>query len=58
MSAVFGKTGHKKKYIEKDKDFGKILSDLREKNINRPIIGLLNINSISFISLNLRPIST
>ena len=58
MSAVFGKTGHKKKYIGKDKDFGKILSDLREKNINRPIIGLLNINSISFISLNLRLIST
>ena len=45
MSAVFGKTGHKKKYIEKDKGFGEILSDLREKNINQPIIGLLNLGS-------------
>ena len=41
------KTGHKVKHIEKDKGFGDILNDVREKNINRPIIGQLNINSIS-----------
>ena len=28
------------------KSFGEILNDVREKNINRPIIGQLNINSI------------
>ena len=33
--------------MEKDKCFGEILNDVREKNINRPIIGQLNINLIS-----------
>ena len=32
--------------MEKDKGFGEILNDVRQKNINRPIIGQLNINSI------------
>ena len=41
-----GITGHKEKYIEKDKGFGEILNNVRVKNINRPIIGQLNINSI------------
>ena len=36
----------RKKRIEKDKGFSEILNDVREKNINRPIIGQLNINSI------------
>ena len=40
-----GKTGHREKHIEKGKGFGDILNDVREKNINRPIIGQLNINS-------------
>ena len=41
-----GKTSQKEKHIEKDQSFGEILNDVREKNINRPIIGQLNINSI------------
>ena len=41
-----GKTGHKEKNIEQYKDFGEILNDVREKNINLLIIGQLNINSI------------
>ena len=41
-----GKTSQKEKRIEKDQSFGEILNDVREKNINRPIIGQLNINSI------------
>ena len=41
-----GKTSHKEKHTEKDQCFGEILNDVREKNINRPIIGQLNINSI------------
>ena len=32
--------------MEKDKSFGEILDDVREDNINRPIIGQLNLNSI------------
>ena len=39
-----GKTSHKEKRSEKS--FGEILNDIREKIINRPIIGQLNINSI------------
>ena len=42
----FGKTGYKEKRMEKDKSFGEILDDVREENINRPIIGQLNLNSI------------
>ena len=30
-----------------DKCLGEVLNDVREKNISRPIIGQLNINSIS-----------
>ena len=41
-----GKTGNKEKHIEKDKGFGEIMNDAREKNIKRPIIELLSINSI------------
>ena len=41
-----GITGHKEKHIEKDKGFGEILNNVRVKNINRPIIGQVNINSI------------
>ena len=41
-----GKSGDKKKHIEKDKGFGKILNNVREKNVNRPIMGQSNINSI------------
>ena len=32
--------------MEKDNCFGEVLNDVREKNINRSIIGQLNINSI------------
>ena len=32
--------------MEKDYCFGEVLNDVREKNINRSIIGQLNINSI------------
>ena len=32
--------------MEKDKCFGEVLNDVREKNINGPIIGQLIINSI------------
>ena len=32
--------------MEKDKCFGELLKNVREKNINRPIIGQLNKNSI------------
>ena len=35
-----------RKNIEKDKCLGEILNDARQKNINQPIIGQLNINSI------------
>ena len=38
--------GHKEKHTKEDQSFGEILNDVREKNINRPIIGQLNINSI------------
>ena len=41
-----GKTSRKEKHTEKDQSFGEIFNDVREKNINRPIIGQLNINSI------------
>ena len=41
-----GKTSQKEKHIEKYQSFGEILNDVREKNINRPIIGQMNINSI------------
>ena len=41
-----GKTSHKEKHTEKDQSFGEVLNDVREKNINRTIIGQLNINSI------------
>ena len=41
-----GITGHQEKHIEKDKGFGEILNNVRVKNINRPIIGQVNINSI------------
>ena len=41
-----GKTSHKEKHTEKDLCFSEILNDVTEKNINRPIIGQLNINSI------------
>ena len=41
-----GKSSDKKKHIEKDKGFGKILNNVREKNVNRPIMGQSNINSI------------
>ena len=40
-----GKAGHKEKHMEKDKGFGEILDNVRKKNINRPIIEQLNINS-------------
>ena len=41
-----GKTSHKEKHTKEDQSFCEILNDVREKNINRPIIGQLNINSI------------
>ena len=41
-----GKTGHKEKHTKKDKVFGKILNDVRMKNINRLIIRQLNITWI------------
>ena len=41
-----GKTGHTQKNIEKYESYDEILNDLREKNINQPIIGQLNIISI------------
>ena len=44
--ACINPTGHKEKHIEKDKCLGEILNDARQKNINQPIIGQLNINSI------------
>ena len=48
-----------RKNIEKDKCLGEILNDARQKNINQPIIGQLNINSIrKKISLNQRLVST
>ena len=41
-----GKTDHKEKHMEKNKGFREILNGVREKKINRPIIGQLNINLI------------
>ena len=38
------KTGHKEKHMGNDKGFGEILDNVREKNIDRPIIEQLNIN--------------
>ena len=35
-----------KKVTQKNQSFGEILNNVREKIINRPIIGQLNINSI------------
>ena len=37
-----GKTSYNKKHMEKGNSFGEILDDVKEKNINRPIIGQLN----------------
>ena len=33
-----GKTGHKEKHTEKEKGFDEVLNDVREKNINQPIM--------------------
>ena len=36
-----------KKHTNKDQSFGEILNDVREKNINQPIIRQFKINSIT-----------
>ena len=41
-----GKTSHKEKHTEKYQSFGEILNGVREKNISRPFMGQLSINSI------------
>ena len=45
-----GKNAHKEKHIEKSKGFGDIFNDIREKNINRPIIGQIINSSVGQVS--------